>query len=349
MINLYALTYGELANWMKELGEKPYRARQIWRWIYESRVNCFDAMTDLPGDLIKRLEADARLGELALAGERVSVDGTRKRVYRLADGQLVETVLMRYDDGRLTACLSTQAGCAMGCVFCATGDMGFARHLSATEIFEQAMLIGRELAAEGGRLSNIVLMGMGEPFHNYDASLMAIRRFMRDLVIGARHITVSTVGMAPQIRRFADEGLQVTLAVSLHRADDKSRSALMPVNRRWDIADVLEACQYYIGKTGRRVSFEWAAIAGENDSIDEAHRLGQLLRGMLCHVNIIPLNPIGGYAGLPSHDSAIDDFRRALSQYGVSSSVRVRRGIDIEAGCGQLKTALLQQAEIRSA
>ena len=347
-VNLYALDERELRDLVVSLGEKPYRARQIWRWMYQARVDRFDAMTDLPAAFISRLAVKARLGELEMAAERVSADGTRKRVYRLHDGQLVESVLMPYADNRLTACLSTQAGCAMGCVFCATGDMGLARHLSAAEIFEQAMLYARELAADGERLSNIVLMGMGEPFHNYAASLAAVRRFMRDLGIGARHITISTVGMAPQIRRFADEGLQVTLAVSLHRADDGARSALMPVNRRWDIADVLEACQVYITKTGRRVSFEWAAIAGENDSAEEGQRLGRLLRGMLCHVNIIPLNPTGGFDGRPARAQQIEAFRAALSGHGVSSSVRVRRGIDIEAGCGQLKTAVLQLADIKA-
>ena len=187
---------------------------------------------------------------------------------------------------------------------------------------------------------------MGEPFHNYDASLEAIRQLMSRLGIGARHITVSTVGLVPQIRRFADEGLQAKLAVSLHKSDDAERSALMPINRRWNIASVIDACRYYTEKTGRRVTFEWAAIAGENDTPEEAQRLGRLLQGLLCHVNIIPLNPTGGYSAAPSDSARINQFIETLSSYSISSTVRVRRGIDIDAGCGQLKTRAISVDQI---
>ena len=346
LVDLYALSEDDLRTLMRGLGENPYRAKQLHRWLYHKRVSDFTAMTDLPAKLQQKLAASAKLGSLRTVIQQDSADGTQKRLCKLHDGQLVESVLMPYADGRFTACLSTQAGCAMGCVFCATGQMGFARHLTAAEIFEQAMLFARELAQAGKRLSNIVMMGMGEPFHNYDASLAAVRRFIDDLGIGARRITISTVGLAPQIRQLADEGLQVTLAVSLHRADDEARTQLMPVNRRWDIAELLDACQYYTRRAGRRVSFEWAAIAGENDTPQEAHRLGQLLRGMRCHVNIIPLNPTGAFDGAPARKQAIDAFQGVLESYGVASSVRVRRGIDIEAGCGQLKTAVLRLEDI---
>jgi 23S rRNA (adenine2503-C2)-methyltransferase len=275
--------------------------------------------------------------------EKKSRDGTVKRLYRLPDGQLIEAVLMPYDDDRRTACISTQAGCAMGCVFCATGQMGFARHLSASEIFEQAARFAADLEAEGERLSNIVLMGMGEPFHNYDQTLEAIHRLHNQLGIGARHITVSTVGLVPQIRQFADEGIQVKLAISLHAATDEERGALLPVNRRWNLDELMDACRYYIEKTGRRITFEWALIRGENDTPEQAHKLGKLLRGMLCHVNLIPLNPTGGYDGKPSDGEAVDNFIRVLDSYGVSATVRVRRGIDIDAGCGQLKSAVLKR------
>ena len=230
----------------------------------------------------------------------------------------------------------------MGCVFCATGQMGFARHLTSAEIFEQAMLFARDLEAEGDRLSNVVLMGMGEPFHNYDNTLVAIHRLMDDLGIGARHITVSTVGLVPQIRRFADEGLQVKLAISLHAATDAERMALLPVNKRWPLSELMDACRYYIEKTGRRVTFEWASIQGENDTPEQAHALGKLLKGMLCHVNIIPLNPTGGYHRGPSGIDRVTQFIAILAEDGVSATVRVRRGIDIDAGCGQLKASVIK-------
>jgi 23S rRNA (adenine2503-C2)-methyltransferase len=346
MINLYALDQPQLTALLAEWGEPAFRARQVWEWLYARRVGTFDAMTNLPKALRQRLQETCQLGSLEVVLEQSSSDGTRKRLYRLEDGQLIESVLMPYDDHRRTACISSQAGCAMGCVFCATGQMGFARNLTSAEIFEQAMWFARELEAEGDRLSNVVLMGMGEPFHNYDATLAAVRRLMNDLGIGARHITISTVGLAPQIRRFADEDLQVTLAVSLHKATDEARAALMPVNKRWNLEALLEACHYYVQRTNRRITFEWASIAGENDTAEEAHALGRLLRGLLCHVNIIPLNPTGGYAGMPSDLGTIRAFIDILATYGVPATVRVRRGIDIDAGCGQLKSRVIRPGDI---
>ena len=344
--NLYALTFDELSALLKGWGEPGFRAKQVWNWLYEQRVASFDAMTNLPQKLRDRLAAETTLGTLSLVTEQRSSDGTVKRVYALPGGQMIEAVLMVYEDGRRTACISTQAGCAMGCVFCATGQMGFKRHLSVAEIFEQAMVFARELAERDERLSNIVLMGMGEPFHNYDGSIGVMHRLMDDLEIGARHITVSTVGLVPQIRQFADEGLQVKLAISLHSADDEARGALLPVNRRWDISELMDACRYYIAKTGRRVTFEWALIHGETDTLEQAQTLGRLLQGMLCHVNVIPLNPTAGYNGTPSEVAATESFVETLGNYGVSATVRVRRGIDIDAGCGQLTTKFLNADDI---
>lgn len=343
-VNLYNLNRQELDDFVTGLGEASFRAQQIWEWMYETRVDRFDSMTNLPRATIAKLKAKATLGSLELVEEQQSRDGTVKRLFRLGDSQLIESVLMPYDGERMTACISSQAGCAMGCVFCATGQMGFGRNLTAGEIFEQAMLFARELAARGERLSNVVFMGMGEPFHNYDASLAAVRQLMARLGIGARHISVSTVGLAPQIRRFADEGLQVNLAVSLHQTDDCRRSALMPVNNRWAIDELMDACRYYVEQTNRRITFEWASIASENDTAAEANRLGRLLCGLLCHVNIIPLNPTGRYGGAPAQAASIESFSRVLQGYGVSSTVRVRRGIDIDAGCGQLITAVSSAA-----
>jgi 23S rRNA (adenine2503-C2)-methyltransferase len=223
--------------------------------------------------------------------------------------------------------------------------MGFARHLTEGEIVEQALHVARTLEGEGERLSNVVLMGMGEPFHNYDNTMDAIRKLMDDegLAIGQRHITVSTVGLVPAIRRFADEGLQVRLAISLHAATNEERSALLPINRKWDLQELLDAVRGYIETTGRRVTFEWAAIAGENDTPEQAHALGKLLKGMLAHVNIIPLNPTGGYAGKPADPDRLDRFVRILESYGIPATIRVRRGIDINAGCGQLKAEVTRK------
>lgn len=342
MINLYALDLPAMTELLQSWGEAAFRAKQLYEWVYTRRAASFDEMTSLSQALRTKLNEHCTLGVLQPVTEQVSKDGTRKRLYQLEDGQLIESVLMVYEDHRRTACISSQAGCAMGCVFCATGQMGFARHLTAAEIFEQALIFSRELEAEGERLSNVVLMGMGEPFHNYDATLEAVRRLMNELGIGARHITISTVGLVPAILKFADEGLQVTLAISLHKATDEERTALLPINKRWPLEQLIEACHYYVDKTGRRITFEWAAIAGENDTINEAHKLGLLLKGLLCHVNIIPLNPTGGYSGTPSNFSTLQQFVETLAYYGITSTLRVRRGIDIDAGCGQLKSNVIK-------
>jgi 23S rRNA (adenine2503-C2)-methyltransferase len=347
-VNLVELSRDQLSELFASWGEPKFRAGQIWNWLYDQRVNSFDAMTNLPRPLRERLERETRLGALEVAAQQSSRDGTLKRLFRLPDGQMIEAVLMPYDDDRRTACISTQAGCAMGCVFCATGQMGFARHLTVTEIFEQAVWFARDLALEGDRLTNVVLMGMGEPFHNYDNTVAAIRRLMDDLGIGARHITVSTVGLVPQIRRFADEGLQVRLAISLHAATDAERAALLPVNKRWPLDELMAACRDYVEKTNRRITFEWALIAGENDTPEQAVALGKLLSGLLCHVNLIPLNPTAGYKGNPSASKATENFIAILESFGVSATVRVRRGIDIAAGCGQLRANVIRSGDIMS-
>lgn len=341
MIDAYALSEEALGTLLVGLGQPRYRSRQIRAWLYEKGASSFQEMTDLPKGLRDVLEEKVALGTITVDTEQVSRDGTRKRLYKLHDGQLVEAVLMAYEDGRRTACISSQAGCGMGCTFCATGQMGFARQLTSTEIFEQAALFARELQADGERLSNIVMMGMGEPFANYDAVIEAVRRINRELGVGARHITISTVGLVPKIRQLADEGIQVTLAVSLHAATDEQRSKIMPVNRRYPLAELIAACHDYVAKGGRRVTFEWALIAGKNDTVEVAEQLGKLLTGLQCHVNLIPLNPTPGYGELPSSDADARRFVEQLASYGVPATVRVRRGIDIDAGCGQLKATVL--------
>jgi len=348
---IYDFSFDELSALLSVWGLPGYRARQLWEWLYVRKVTDFAQMTSLPANLRARLADEFVIGRLEQTAELLSSDGqTVKRLLRLPDGQMIESVLMEYDDERRTACISTQAGCAMGCVFCATGQMGFARHLTAGEIVEQALIFARQLEAQGERLSNIVLMGMGEPFHNYDNTIEAIRRLNdpRGLNIGQRHITVSTVGLVPAIQQFAEEGLQVKLAISLHAATDDERGKLLPINRRWPLRDLMDAVRDYIERTGRRVTFEWALIAGENDTPEQAERLGKLLQGVKAHVNLIPLNPTQNYAGRPSDPARVAAFQRVLTRYGVPSTVRVRRGIDIQAGCGQLK-AEVQRRQRRAA
>jgi 23S rRNA (adenine2503-C2)-methyltransferase len=345
-VNLYDLDFEELAHFVVELGQPRFRARQIWEWLYQHFAADFDGMTNLPQTLRDKLKATAVLDTGTIANEQRSSDGqTKKVLFQLPDGQFIETVLMRYQKRR-TLCISTQAGCAMGCVFCATGQMGFFRNLSAGEIVAQVVHFARELAAEGERVTNIVMMGMGEPLHNYGNTMAAVDRLTDEwgLNLGARKITISTVGLVPAIRRYADEQRQTPLAVSLHAATDEERDKLIPVNRKWPIAELMAACRYYVEKTGRRLTFEWALIEGENDTIEQAQALGQLLRGMLCHVNLIPLNPTQGYSGGPSSRERVEAFQEELARHGVSSTVRVRRGIDIQAGCGQLRDRVIRDA-----
>jgi 23S rRNA (adenine2503-C2)-methyltransferase len=299
-LNFYATPETELISLLQSWGHPSYRAKQIREWVYDKGSHDFNNMKNLPQDLRKKLSDVFTLGKLRVASEQISKDGTIKRAYELPEGQLIESVLMPYEDGRRTACISSQAGCAMGCVFCATGQMGFSRQLTSTEIFEQAQLFSSYLKVKNERLSNIVLMGMGEPLANYENVFAAIKRLNEELGIGMRHITISTVGLAPRIKKVADEYPQIGLAISLHQANDEKRDKLMPVNKRYPISELIEACKYYVHKTNRRITFEWALINGETDTVETAHELGRLLEGMLCHVNVIPLNPTKGYGGKPT-------------------------------------------------
>ena len=276
--------------------------------------------------------------EPEVVADIASSDGhTRKLLLRLADGQTIETVVMRFR-GRFTACLSTQAGCAMGCVFCATGQMGFVRHLRPEEIVAQVRIAQRALRQRGEPgLRNLVLMGMGEPLHNYDAVMTALEIIAdsRGTAIAPSHITISTVGVVPGILRLAEERQPYHLAVSLHGATEAERGALVPVSRRWPLADLIAACRTYAASTRRRIFFEWTLIENTNDSPAHAKRLAALLTGLAAHVNLIPLNPTDGFAGVPS--TAAAEFQRALRAAGIPSTVRQRRGIDVAAGCGQLR------------
>jgi 23S rRNA (adenine2503-C2)-methyltransferase len=345
---IYDHSYSSLTAFLDSLGLKSYRARQIWEWLYVHFALDFESMTNLPKSLREQLAGQFQILPFSNVYQQHSKDGqTTKVLFQLEDSKYIETVLMRYDR-RNTICISTQAGCAMGCVFCATGQMGFQRNLTVGEIVAQVQYFAKSLASENQHVTNVVLMGMGEPLHNYDQTLAAIDRLTdpTGMNLGARKLTISTVGLVPAIRRYANEERQTPLAVSLHAATDEERDKLIPVNRRWPVKELMDACHYYIEKTGRRLTFEWALIAGENDTIEQARKLGELLQGMLCHVNLIPLNPTKDYGGRPSSPAQVQAFQDELAQFGVSSTVRVRRGIDIQAGCGQLRDRIVSEGDI---
>jgi 23S rRNA (adenine2503-C2)-methyltransferase len=338
-VNLYDLSQDEMVGLLAEWGYSAFYADRLWQYLYREQAASLEAMPDLRPDLRQRLAAHTHIGTPTTQLAIDSSDGyTRKYLLQLADGQTIETVLMRFK-GRATACVSTQAGCAMGCVFCATGQMGFERHLTPGEIVAQVLHVGRVLQAQGESLRNIVLMGMGEPLHNYEGTMTAvdILTHHKGLAIAPKHITLSTVGVVPGIRRLADENRPIKLAVSLHAATDAERQVLVPPAKRWPLAELMEACRYYIEKRGQRIFFEWTLIEGENDTPEQAHAVGRLLAGMAAHVNLIPLNPTVGYEGVPSGGTAVKQFQAILRQYNLPSTVRQRRGIDINAGCGQLR------------
>lgn len=379
--NFYDLTRDDLRQLATRWDFSPVHAARLWAYVYVDRVEDWARMTELPPRFRDRAETELVFGRLPVAVETHSRDGfTRKYLLGLGDDRRIETVLMRYT-GRVTACISSQAGCAMGCVFCATGQMGFVRHLTAGEIVAQAMHVdsvlwetvagvGRVVPdepqpttarpedspyqppalaqpshssphARHERLRNVVLMGMGEPLHNYDAVMQAID-ILRDssgLALGAKKITLSTVGVIPGIIRLADEARPVHLAVSLHGATQEERAALVPVAKKWPLPELMEACRYYITKRQRRIFYEWTLIEGKNDTPENAHAVGRLLQGQDAQVNLIPLNPTAGYAGEPTGQEAAKRFQTVLAEYGLPSTVRQRRGIDIAAGCGQLAAA----------
>ncbi|HYY78992.1 MAG TPA: 23S rRNA (adenine(2503)-C(2))-methyltransferase RlmN [Actinomycetes bacterium] len=363
----YDLAPAELEALVAEAGEPPYRARQVTRWLDRRHQPDPGAMTDLPGPLRERLAEHLDGAGLTLERHQAGDHGwTHKLLFRLAGGDAVETVLMFYPpaggadgdweggrQGRATVCVSTQAGCAMGCTFCATGQLGFSRNLSAGEVVEQVARVAAALPAlrpgpgAPDHLTNVVFMGMGEPFANPAATWGAAWRLHRGFGLSARAITVSTVGLVPGIRRAAAEPLGVNLAVSIHAADDELRERLVPVNRTWPIAVLLDAVRGYVDATRRRVSFEYALLAGTNDGPDQADRLGRLLAplrmpaggGHAAHVNLIPYNPIPASGFAPPSRAAARRFRDAVAAHGVPVSIRANRGVGIDAACGQLRTA----------
>jgi 23S rRNA (adenine2503-C2)-methyltransferase len=384
---IYDLDFPSLENKLREWNEPAYRAKQIWQGLYVHLYSSAEQFTNLSKTLREKIAEHFSFSNFKVRTYLDSSDkSTRKTLFELPDGNLIEAVLMRYGDPadevrdaksvkrknqnydlrftnyesgfdtssashqttqppkqRRTLCISTQAGCAMGCVFCATGQMGYKRNLSSGEIVAQVMYYAQMLKEQNESVTNIVFMGMGEPFHNYDNSMAAIDRLndSNGFNFGARRFTVSTVGLVPQIKKFADEQRQVNLAISLHAADDDERLAIMPVNKRYKIDDVIQACKYYIEKTNRRVTFEWALIHGVNDTPEVAAKLASRLKGLLCHVNAIPLNPTQGYQGEATSRERADLFKKTLENAGIPCTIRMRRGIDINAGCGQLAGAEL--------
>ena len=353
---LLDLSLDELTEVVVGLDQPAYRARQIWEWVYKHFAASFAEMANLPKALREKLAGEWVISPLESATRILSQDGdTQKVLFRLADGQTIETVLMLYDKRR-TLCISSQAGCAMGCTFCATAQGGLARNLTSGEIVAQVLHFARYLSKADAEpqmklerptsVTNVVLMGMGEPMHNYRNVWTALR-LLTDadaFGLGARHITLSTVGLIPMIDRMADEGLQIALAVSLHAPNDELRSSLVPLNSRYPVADLLAAVRRYIGKTHRRVTFEYALMAGINDSPALAQELAEKLNPLLCHVNVIPLNPIPDSPFQPTSDAETAHFVQILRAGGVPATVRLRRGIEINAGCGQLRQAAQRMA-----
>jgi len=347
---LFDQSFVKLQDLFQSWNEPAYRARQVWTRLYQGLATSFDEMTELPKSLRERLAQETVIGRLTPRMEQRSSDRqTRKILFSLPDGAQIESVLMGYERRR-TACISTQAGCGMGCLFCATGQGGLQRNLTSGEIVEQVLYFARELKREirsqksnlqslTTDLTNIVLMGMGEPLANYDQVISAIRRLNdpTGFNLGVRRMTVSTVGLVPGIKKLSQEDIQINLAVSLHAATDDLRSRLVPINKRYPLGMLLPAVREYIERTHRRVSFEWALIEGVNDTPEQARALAWLVKGMLCHVNLIPLNPTSGYAGAASTRQRIAAFRSVLELAGIPNTLRLRRGIDIQAGCGQLR------------
>lgn len=335
---VYDLTMEQWEAWVKDQGLPRFRATQIFDWLYVKRVTDFEAMTNLPKTLREQLAEQFRFDALQEITHMKSRDGTIKFLFGLHDQHAIETVIMKHNYG-YSVCVTTQVGCRIGCTFCASTLGGLKRNLTAGEIVAQVVKCQQMLDADGERVSSIVVMGSGEPFENYEATMDFMRtvNHERGLNIGQRHITVSTSGIVPNIYRFADEGTQINLAISIHAPNDELRSKLMPVNRRYPFQDLIDACRYYIEKTGRRITFEYALIGGVNDQPEHAAELGEVLQDMLCHVNLIPVNhvPERRYVRTPRED--IYQFKRVLEAVKIPVTIRHEQGHDIAAACGQLR------------
>ena len=336
MKNIKDYNLEELKQELINLGEKPFRAEQIFKWIHQENVTSFDDMTNLSIELRNKLKENYTLCIYNIIRKQESkTDGTKKYLFDVLDGNAIESVLMKYHHG-YSVCVSTQIGCKMGCKFCASTGIQFIRNLSSGEIVEQILAIERD---ENIRVSNVVFMGIGEPLDNYDNVVNAIRIINnpKGINIGARHISVSTSGLVPKIYKLAEENIQCTLSISLHATTDEKRSAMMPVNNKYNIKELLQACKDYTAKTNRRISFEYALAKGNNDNLEDAKALADLLKGMLCHVNLIPINEIENGTFKQSSIDNIIKFRDYLNSRGIVATIRRELGSDIDAACGQLR------------
>ena len=341
MKNIKDYNMDELKEELKNIGEKPFRAEQIFKWLYETRISTFDEMTNLSLELREKLKENYEIKQFKILKKQVATDGTKKYLFDVLDGNAIETVLMEYHHG-FSLCVSSQIGCKMGCKFCASTGIPFVRNLSTGEIIEQIMAVERD---ENIRISNIVFMGIGEPLDNYDNVVKAIKIINnpKGLNIGARHISISTSGLVPKIYKLAEENIQCTLSISLHATTDEKRSEMMPVNNAYNIEELLQACKDYIEKTHRRISFEYALAKENNDNLEDAKRLVKLLKGMLCHVNLIPINKIENGKYTKSTNENIMKFRDYLNEHGIVATIRRELGSDIDAACGQLRRKNLKK------
>ena len=336
--SIYSLRLDEMKEWLTSNGEKAFRAGQIYEWLYEKRVQTFEDMSNLPKALREKLEAEFALTTLSTIIKQESKDGTIKFLFQLQDGYSIETVLMRHDYGN-SICVTTQVGCRIGCTFCASTLGGLKRHLMAGEIVEQVVKVQQQLDETDERVSSIVIMGIGEPFDNYDA-MMNFLKIMNDdkgLNIGARHITVSTSGIVPKIYEFADEGMQINFAVSLHAPNQEARQKLMPIAKAYKLEELMEAVKYYTKKSGRRVTFEYGLMSGENDTEEVALELAKLIKNIKCHVNLIPINYVPERDYIRTSRSKIFTYKKTLKEQGINVTIRREQGADIAAACGQLR------------
>jgi len=349
-IELKGMNQTELEEFFSSLGYEKYRGKQMMKWLYNKIEKDFDAMTDFGRELRAKLSEKASIGELSFVTRYDSQEmNTEKYVFRLSDGNLIESVLMSYEDhlgpSRMTACISTQVGCAMGCTFCASEKGGFTRDLTCGEIVDQVLQLEKYIRPREMRVANVVMMGIGEPLLNYDSVMKAVKLLNHPdgLAIGTRHIAISTCGIVPGIERLTDEGLQIKLAISLHSTDDATRSRLMPINRKYPIPVLMKSLRKYQEVTGRRITVEYALIRGVNDSQEDARSLGELLKGFTALINLIPLNRIPEFPHDRPHDDVAHRFKHILDGYGIRTTIRKERGLDIQAACGQLRRQTAEQ------
>ena len=337
-VNLKDYTYDELEKFIIEIGEKRYRAEQIFKWLYKG-ISSIDDMTDLSIELRAKLSELSFVSSLSIVKKLKSEDGTVKYLFALYDDNIIESVLMKYKYGYVV-CVSTQVGCKMGCNFCASTIGGLVRNLTSGEIMDQVLTIQGDISE---RISNIVLMGIGEPLNNYDNVIKFVKNVTSHmgLAIGSRHITISTCGIVPGILKLSEEGIPVMLSVSLHAPNDEIREKIMPVNKNYPISKLLDACKTYIKKTNKRITFEYAMIDGLNDTLDCAHELSQKLKGLICLVNLIPVNQTGNKEYKKSDEKRIIRFKDYLEKKGISTTVRRELGSDINASCGQLRSSFV--------